>query len=41
MLIESGFQPDTHSTPEKFRRFIEEDLVRWAPLIKSMGLKID
>ena len=41
MLIESGFQPDTHSTPEKFRRFIEEDLARWAPLIKSMGLKID
>jgi tripartite-type tricarboxylate transporter receptor subunit TctC len=41
MLIASGFQPDTHSTPEKFRRFIEEDLIRWAPLINSMGLKID
>jgi tripartite-type tricarboxylate transporter receptor subunit TctC len=41
MLIESGFQPDINSTPEKFRRFIEEDLARWAPLIKSMDLKID
>jgi len=41
MLVESGFQPDTQSTPEKFRRFIDEDLARWAPLIKSMGLKID
>src|SRR5262249_34479830 len=41
MLVESGFQPEADSTPEKFRRFIEEDLARWAPLVKSMGLKID
>ena len=41
MLVESGFQPDADSTPEKFRRFIEEDLARWAPLVESMNLKID
>jgi tripartite-type tricarboxylate transporter receptor subunit TctC len=33
MLIESGFEPDVDSTPDKFRRFIEEDIAgggRWS-----------
>ena len=41
MLIESGFEPDSDSSPEKFRRLLEEDIARWAPLIKAMGLKLD
>jgi tripartite-type tricarboxylate transporter receptor subunit TctC len=41
MLIESGFEPDSDSNPEKFRRLLEEDIARWAPLIKAMGLKLD
>jgi tripartite-type tricarboxylate transporter receptor subunit TctC len=41
LLIESGFEPDTDSDPEKFRRFIEEDLARWAPLVKAIGLQLD
>jgi tripartite-type tricarboxylate transporter receptor subunit TctC len=41
MLIESGFEPDSDSTPEKFRRLLEEDIARWAPLVKAMGLKLD
>ena len=41
MLIESGFEPDVDSTPEKFRRLIEEDIARWAPLVKAIGLRID
>jgi tripartite-type tricarboxylate transporter receptor subunit TctC len=41
MLIESGFEPDLDSTPEKFRRFIEEDIARWTPLVKAIGLKLD
>ncbi len=41
MLIESGFEPDVDSTPEKFRRFIEEDIARWTPLVSSLGLKLD
>jgi tripartite-type tricarboxylate transporter receptor subunit TctC len=41
MLIESGFEPDIDSTPEKFRRLIEDDLARWAPLVKAIGLKLD
>ena len=41
MLIESGFEPDSDSTPEKFRRLLEEDIARWAPTVKAMGLKLD
>jgi tripartite-type tricarboxylate transporter receptor subunit TctC len=41
MLIESGFEPDVDSTPEKFRRFIEDDIARWSPLVKAIGLKLD
>jgi tripartite-type tricarboxylate transporter receptor subunit TctC len=41
MLIESGFEPDLDSTPEKFERLIEEDIARWTPLIKALGLKLD
>jgi tripartite-type tricarboxylate transporter receptor subunit TctC len=41
MLTESGFEPDTDSTPEKFRRLIEDDLARWAPLVKAIGSKLD
>ena len=40
-LIESGFEPDVDSTPETFRRFIEEDIVRWAPVVKTIGVKLD
>jgi tripartite-type tricarboxylate transporter receptor subunit TctC len=41
MLIESGFEPDVDSDPEKFRRFIEEDIARWSPVVKAIGLKLD
>ena len=41
MLIESGFEPDVDSNPEKFRRLIDEDIARWAPLVKAIGLKLD
>ena len=41
VLIESGFEPDVDSTPEKFRRFIAEDIARWMPVVKAIGLKLD
>ena len=40
-LIESGFEPDVDSNPETFRRFIEEDIARWAPVVKTIGVKLD
>src|SRR5207248_11780181 len=41
MLIESGFEPDIDSTPDKFRRLIGEDIARWSPLVKAIGLKLE
>jgi tripartite-type tricarboxylate transporter receptor subunit TctC len=41
MLIESGFVPDLDSTPEKFRRLIDEDIARWTPVVRAIGLKLD
>jgi tripartite-type tricarboxylate transporter receptor subunit TctC len=41
MLIESGFEPDLNSTPENFRRLMEEDITRWAPIVKAIGVKLD
>ena len=41
MLIEAGFQPNVDSDPEKFRRLIDEDIARWRPVVKAIGLHID
>ena len=41
MLIEAGFEPDVDSTPEKYRRVLEEDIARWTPLVKAIGVKLD
>jgi tripartite-type tricarboxylate transporter receptor subunit TctC len=41
MLVESGFEPDIGSDPEKYRQFMEQDIARWTPLIKAIGLKLD
>jgi tripartite-type tricarboxylate transporter receptor subunit TctC len=40
-LIESGFEPDFDSTPDKFRRFIEDDIARLTPIVKAIGLRLD
>jgi len=40
-LIEQGMEPYRDSTPEKTRRFIEEDIARWTPVIHSIGLKLN
>jgi len=37
----SGFEPDLDSSPEKARRRLEEEFVKWAPVIKAVGLKLD
>ena len=40
-LVESGFEPDVGSTPEKFRRLLEDEIARWTPLVKATGIKLD
>jgi tripartite-type tricarboxylate transporter receptor subunit TctC len=40
-LIESGLEPDLDSSPEKFRRSLEDDIARWTPIVNAIGLKLD
>jgi tripartite-type tricarboxylate transporter receptor subunit TctC len=41
LFIASGFEPNLNSTPEQARHFVEEEIARWTPIIKSIGLKLD
>jgi tripartite-type tricarboxylate transporter receptor subunit TctC len=41
MLIASGFEPHIDSGPEKARQFLDEEVRRWTPIIRSIGLKLD
>jgi tripartite-type tricarboxylate transporter receptor subunit TctC len=36
-----GVEPSLETGPEKTRSFLEEDIARWTPVIKSIGLKLD
>ena len=40
-LIDGCFEPDVDSNSNKFRRLLEEDIARWTPVVKALGLKID
>ena len=40
-LIALGFEPYLASGPDMARRFIEEQVGRWAPVVKSLGLKAE
>jgi tripartite-type tricarboxylate transporter receptor subunit TctC len=41
LLIEGGFEPILDSNPEKFRQALAADVALWAPVVKSLGLKLD
>jgi tripartite-type tricarboxylate transporter receptor subunit TctC len=41
LFLASGFEPHIDSSPEKARRFLDEEVARWSPIIKSIGLKLD
>ncbi len=41
MFITSAFEPDLDSNPDKARRLLEEEIARWTPVIKAIGLKLD
>jgi tripartite-type tricarboxylate transporter receptor subunit TctC len=40
-LIDQGMEPVADSSPEKTRRFVEEDIARWTPVIRAIGLKLN
>ena len=40
-LIDSGFEASPDTTPEKFRRRLEADIVFWTPVVEAIGVKIN
>jgi tripartite-type tricarboxylate transporter receptor subunit TctC len=40
-FLDQGMEPYPDSTPEKTKRFVEEDIARWTPVIHSIGLKLN
>ena len=40
-LIGDGFEPIFNSGPQQTAKFIQEELVRWTPVLKSIGLKME
>ena len=41
MLLASGQEPANVSDPGKTLQFVKDELARWTPIIKSIGLKLD
>lgn len=41
LSIEQGFDLPLEWTPERFRRLIAEDVARWMPVVRMVGVKLD
>jgi len=41
LFLAAAFEPRPDSGPEHARRFLDEEIARWSPIIKSIGLKLD
>jgi tripartite-type tricarboxylate transporter receptor subunit TctC len=41
MLSDAGMEATLDSSPDKFRRSLAADVTLWAPVVKTLGLKID
>ena len=41
MLIDAGIETTLDSNPEKFRQSLAADVALWAPVVKTLGLKLD
>jgi tripartite-type tricarboxylate transporter receptor subunit TctC len=40
-LVDAGIEPVVDSGPEQFRHSLAEDVALWAPVVKSLGVKLD
>src|SRR5581483_6426311 len=40
-FISSGFDPFLDSTPEKTRQYVNDEIARWTPVIRNIGLKLE
>ncbi len=41
LLSEQGFEPPLNLTPEKFKHLIVEDVARWTPVVRMLGVRLD
>ena len=41
VLIDAGMEPYRHSTPEKTAQFLDQDIARWTPVFRAIGLKLN
>jgi tripartite-type tricarboxylate transporter receptor subunit TctC len=41
LLVSAGIEPTPDSNPDRFRRSLASDVALWAPIVKSIGIKID
>ena len=41
MLIDAGIEATLNSNPQKFRQSLAADVALWAPIVKTLELKID
>ena len=41
LLVSGTFEPHGGLNPEAYRRYVENELVRWTPIVRAIGLKID
>jgi tripartite-type tricarboxylate transporter receptor subunit TctC len=40
-LIKAGFEPVNGVGPEETAKFVQDELVRWTPLLKASGIKMN
>ena len=40
-LVDAAVIPVPDWTPERFNQFMKDDVARWTPLVKSIGIRLD
>ena len=41
LLVSGTFEPHGDLNPEAYRRYVDNELARWSPIVRTLGLKID
>jgi tripartite-type tricarboxylate transporter receptor subunit TctC len=41
VFLAAAFEPRLDSGPEQARQFLDDEIARWSPIIRSIGLKLD
>jgi tripartite-type tricarboxylate transporter receptor subunit TctC len=41
LLISGTFELEPLSSPAQYKQYVESEIARWRPIVKTMGIKID